>query len=99
MVDNIEFQELPDSTPTDKPILSKRDISLCGHVKVNAEIILGEVELTIEELFSLKQGSVITSLQSIESPMSLVIDGRLVASGSLVVVDDKFGFEISDIIE
>lgn len=99
MVDNIELQELPDSIPAEKSILNKRDIGLCGHVKVNAEILLGEVELTIEELFSLKPGSVVTSLQSIDAPMSLLIDGKLVATGSLVVVDDKFGFEVADIIE
>lgn len=99
MVDNIEFQELPEDVPSDKLILSKRDIGLCGHVKINAEILLGEVELTIEELFSLKQGSVVESLQPIDAPMSLLIDGKLVAKGTLVVVDDKFGFEVSDIIE
>lgn len=99
MVDNIEFQELPDDVPSDKLILSKRDIGLCGHVRINAEIVLGEVELTIEELFSLKQGSVVGSLQSIDAPMSLRIDGKLVAKGTLVVIDDKFGFEIIDIIE
>lgn len=99
MVDNIELQELPEATSSEKLILNKRDIDICGHVKLDAEVLLGDVELTIEELFSLKQGSVVTSTQSIDSPLSLVVNGKVVATGLLVVVDDKFGFEVLDVID
>lgn len=99
MIENIELSELPEAGTSGKNIVSTRDLSLCGHVTAVADVIVGTVDITIEDLFKLKAGDVVISNNSIEDAMSLVLNGKMIARGNLVVVDDKFGFEITEVGE
>lgn len=97
MVESIELDELDLTSVTNKEILNKKDIDLVSHVKTSAQILLGDVELTVGELLSLKSGSVLISKASINESMTLVLNGKPIAKGNLVVVDDHFGFEVTAI--
>lgn len=99
MTENIELQELHDASPKGSALLEKRDLSLCGHVNASAEIIVCRVELTVSQLLELRSGSVLVSAQSLNTPMTLVVNGKAVARGNLVAVDDKFGFEVTVVAE
>jgi flagellar motor switch protein FliN len=99
MIENIELQELSASASAGKAVLSKRDMSLCGHVNASADVIVCAFEMTIGELFSLKVGDVIKSTESVDTPMTLILDGKRIARGNLVAVDDRFGFEVTEIGE
>lgn len=99
MIENIELQELESKDAGDKYLLSKRDISICDHVTTSAEIMVCSINITIEQLFKLKVGSVINSTEGIESPMTLMVNGKPIAKGNLVAIDDKFGFEVTAINE
>lgn len=99
MIENIELQELTASTSDGSPILSKVDLSLCGHINASAEVKVCSIEMTISELFNLKVGDVVKSKETVDSPMTLIMNGKPIARGNLVAVDDKFGFEITAIDE
>lgn len=99
MIENLNFQDLSEQKPTSKENIVKRDAAIYGHIKANAQILIGSAEITLEDLFSLKVGSVVKMLENVDEPMQLLVDGKLIAKGSLVVVDDKFAFEISEISE
>lgn len=99
MIENIELSELPETADTGKSVIAKRDLSLCGHVTAVAEVMVGTVDITIENLFKLKTGDVVISNNSVDEAMSLVLNGKIIAKGNLVVVDDKFGFEITEVDE
>lgn len=99
MIENIELPELPEASETGKSIVTKRDLSLCGHVTAVAEVVVGTVDITIENLFRLKTGDVVISNNSVDETMSLILNGKTIAKGNLVVVDDKFGFEITEVGE
>lgn len=99
MIENIELPELPETADTGKSVVAKRDLSLCGHVTAVAEVMVGTVDITIENLFKLKTGDVVISNHSVDETMSLILNGKTIAKGNLVVVDDKFGFEITEVGE
>lgn len=102
MIENIELSELselPENAEAGKSVIAKRDLSLCGHVTAVAEVMVGTVDVTIESLFKLKTGDVVISNNSVDESMSLVLNGKIIAKGNLVVVDDKFGFEITEVGE
>lgn len=99
MIENIELSELPETADNGKSVIAKRDLSLCGHVTAVAEVMVGTVDITIENLFKLKTGDVVISNNSVDEAMSLVLNGKIIAKGNLVVVDDKFGFEITEVDE
>lgn len=97
MIENIELAELDNLQETKDSIFSKKDLAVCGHIKTSAEVVLARVEITLEELFALKKGSVIETQQSIDSAITLVLNGKPIAMGKLVVSGDHFGFEVIEV--
>ena len=92
----VELSEVPDSRQ-EQPALSERDYRLVKSVPVSVNVELGDVEVTLEKLFSMKVGEVISLNKEVDEPIHLVLDGRKVASGTLVAVDGYFGIEITNI--
>lgn len=92
----IEFMESPESSPAGANLLTK-DMGLVGHVPVSLSALVGSVSLTIEQLFSLKKGEVLTMEESVDSPITLLLNGKAVARGELVAVEDNFGVRITEL--
>lgn len=74
-----------------------QDISLIGHVQVSLTAQVGTVNLSVERLFGLKQGEVITMNEVLEAPIVLMLNGRAVARAELLAVDDHFGVRILEL--
>lgn len=75
-----------------------RDLDLIRHVQVSLTATIGTADISIEKLFSLRDGDVVTLRELVNEPVTLCIDNRPVARGLLVAVDDNLGVEISEII-
>lgn len=99
MIEDLALAELPENSKVVGEPIVKVDPAIYGHVKTNLEVMAGSVELSINQLLQLKAGSVIKMLEEVDAPMLLKIDGKVVAHGSLVVIDDNFGFEVTEIID
>jgi flagellar motor switch protein FliN len=97
MIENIELAELNDTQESKEILFNKKDLAVCGHIKTSAEVVLAQVEITLEELFSLKKGSLVETQQSVDSAITLVLNGKPVALGKLVVSGDHFGFEVTEV--
>jgi flagellar motor switch protein FliN len=76
---------------------SRQDISLIGHVQVALSAQVGTVSLSIEKLFGLKTGDVVSMNEVLEAPVTLLLNGRPVARGELLAVDDHFGVRILEL--
>lgn len=74
------------------------NLGLISNVKVRLEVVVGDTEISVSDLFALQKGSVVEMEQAHHAPLTLRLDGRPVALGSLVVVGDKFGIQITDIL-
>jgi flagellar motor switch protein FliN/FliY len=74
------------------------DLSLVGHVKVRLMAVLGDVELSLAELFELKAGKVLSLDQALDEPVVLQLNGKAVATAQLVAVDDHFGVQIVQVL-
>ena len=73
------------------------NLDLIQNVKVQLAVSLGSAELTVAELFALKEGAVVELLQASDAPLEISLDGRVIARGELVVVGDNFGVRITEI--
>ncbi|MRX26842.1 FliM/FliN family flagellar motor switch protein [Kangiella sp. HZ709] len=73
------------------------DINLIKDVDVELTAQVGTSTLSVDELFNLKQGSKIKLNEEINTPISLFIDGKLIAKGNLIAVDENFGVEVTEI--
>lgn len=74
------------------------DIDLIRDIPVQMSVELGRTRLTIQNILQLGQGSVVELDGLAGEPMDIYVNGYLIAQGEVVVVDDKYGIRITDII-
>ena len=74
------------------------DMNLILDIPVKMTVELGRTKMTIKELLRLSQGSVVALDGLAGEPLDILINGYLIAQGEVVVVSDKFGIRITDII-
>lgn len=78
------------------PIPRNMDFLLDVNLQVSVEV--GRTRMTIQDLLQLGQGSVIELTKLAGEALDIYINGRLVARGEAVIVNEKFGVRITDII-
>lgn len=88
--------EIPASNPQG-PTLLGSNLHLIQGVKIKLSARIGETEISVGELFSLKDGSIIKLDRLTDEPIDILLDGKTVARGKLVVSDDYFGVSITEI--
>ncbi|CUA82277.1 MULTISPECIES: flagellar motor switch protein FliN [Gulbenkiania] len=89
------FQEL-NQTPGAGQVPQNLDMILDIPVQLTVE--LGRTKIAIRNLLQLAQGSVVELDGLAGEPMDVLVNGCLIAQGEVVVVNDKFGIRLTDII-
>lgn len=74
------------------------DIDLILDIPVQVTIELGRTKIPIRHILQLAQGSVVELDGLAGEPMDVLVNGCLIAQGEVVVVNDKFGIRLTDII-
>lgn len=72
------------------------DVILDIPVKISMEV--GNTEISIRNLLQLNQGSVVELDRLAGEPLDVLVNGTLIAHGEVVVVNDKFGIRMTDVI-
>lgn len=74
------------------------DISVLLDVPLQITVELGRTRMTIDQLLKLNQGSVVELNRIAGEPLDIYVNNRLVARGEAVVVKEKFGIRIIDVV-
>jgi flagellar motor switch protein FliN/FliY len=74
------------------------DIDMIMDIPVQLTVELGRTKIAIKNLLQLAQGSVVELDGMAGEPMEVLVNGCLIAQGEVVVVNDKFGIRLTDII-
>nr|WP_242404320.1 flagellar motor switch protein FliN [Castellaniella defragrans] len=74
------------------------DIDMIMDIPVQLSVELGRTRLTIKNILQLGQGSVVELDGLAGEPMDIYVNGYLIAQGEVVVVDEKYGIRVTDII-
>ena len=82
----------------EKSATPSRDLEIIMDIPVKLTVELGRTKLTIKQLLELAQGSVIELEGLAGEPMDILINGYLIAQGEVVVIEDKYGIRITEII-
>jgi len=93
-VQDHEFSDLKE----EKRQSSERDIEFLLDIPVELTVQLGKTKMLIKDLLQLGQGSVVELEKQAEEPMEIMANSRLIAKGEVVVVNEKFGVRLTDII-
>jgi flagellar motor switch protein FliN/FliY len=91
-----EFKDLN----TGSSQLTTADANLDGilDIPVTISMEIGRTELPIQNLLQLNQGSVVELDRLAGEPMDVLINGTLIAHGEVVVINEKFGIRLTDVI-
>jgi len=87
-----DFSGTPSKTET------HNDIDFILDIPVQLTVELGRTKIAIKNLLQLAQGSVVELDGMAGEPMDVLVNGCLIAQGEVVVVNDKFGIRLTDII-
>jgi flagellar motor switch protein FliN/FliY len=88
------FQEL--TSP--QKVAVHNDIDMILDIPVQLTVQLGRTKIAIKNLLQLAQGSVVELDGLAGEPMDVLVNGYLIAQGEVVVVNEKFGIRLTDII-
>lgn len=96
---------LPDlGPPTGVPaggnrMLPTRDLSLLADIPVEVAVEIGRLRMPLRDLLSLEPGAVLELDRAADAPVDVLVNGRLVARGEVVVIDGEFGVRVTDLVE
>ena len=99
IMQSADFPELVESGSVANTSLSddiKLDVILDVPVTISMEI--GRTQINIRNLLQLNQGSVVELDRLAGEPMDVLVNGTLIAHGEVVVVNEKFGIRLTDVI-
>jgi len=74
------------------------DMELIADIPVQLSVELGRTRMTIKQILQLGQGAVIELDSLAGQPMDIYINGYLIAQGEVVVVDERYGIRLTEII-
>ena len=76
----------------------KCDMDLILDIPLDISVELGKVKMPINELLQLGQGSIVELTKSVGEPLDIYVNDKLIARGEVVILGDKFGIRVADII-
>jgi len=88
------FDELTDSSMSGPDV----NLDVVLDIPVNLSMEIGRTKISIRNLLQLNQGSVVELERLAGEPMDVLVNGTLIARGEVVVVNEKFGIRLTDII-
>ncbi len=95
-VKSLDMQEFKsEAQPTQ---VVQRDINFILDVPLEMTVVIGSTKILIQELLQLGQGSVIALDKLAGEPMEVYVNHKLIGRGEVVVVNEKFGIRLTDII-
>ncbi|MDR7379530.1 flagellar motor switch protein FliN/FliY [Rhodoferax ferrireducens] len=77
---------------------TSQDINMVLDIPVTLSVELGRTKVPIKYILQLAQGSVVELDALAGEPMDVLINGYLIAQGEVVVVNDKFGIRLTDVV-
>jgi len=93
----VELEELRDEK-ADITFDEKRKLDTILDIPVTISMEVGRAKISIRNLLQLNQGSVVELERVAGEPLDVLVNGTLIAHGEVVVVNDKFGIRLTDVI-
>ena len=100
-INTMEVEKLADDVKAGDDAINKlkvQNLDFILDIPLKVTVELGRTEVQIKDLLQLGQGSVLELDKLAGEPLEILVNGKLVAKGEVVVVNEKFGIRLTDII-
>ena len=94
-ISSAAFDELASDRGDSK---NKVDLDVLMDIPVTLQLEIGRAKVSIRNLLSYTQGSVVEMDRLAGEPLDLLVNGTLIAHGEVVVINDKFGVRLTDVV-
>lgn len=94
-VQSPEFQNFEPTQPASE---SNDNLDLIMDIPLNLSVVLGRSKKTVRDILSFNTGSVIELDKLTDEPLEILLNGKLIATGEVVVINENFGVRITDIL-
>jgi len=98
-LDQFETTTLASEIPVENEEKIAQDLQTVFDVPVNISAVLGRAHLSVAQLLKLNQGSVLELDRKVGEAIDIYVNNRLVARGEVVIVDDRLGVTMTEIIK
>ena len=95
MTDDIELPSLQD---THEGAPSEGELERLQSVSVEVTVQIGRTHMTLGDALALAPGSIVTLDRPTDQPVDLLVNGRPIARGEVIAVDDEFGLRVTEIV-
>ena len=95
---NASFIDLTDEAKAPRQEDNRKDLDFILDIPLDISAELGRSRLLINELLQLGQGSVVELNKLAGEPLEVYVNGKIIARGEAVVINEKFGIRLTDII-
>jgi flagellar motor switch protein FliN/FliY len=76
-----------------------KDLKLLGDIMIDVRAELGRSKKKVKDILDIKKGSIIKLDKLVGEPVNIVANGRLIAKGGVVIINESLGIRITEIIE
>ncbi|MBC2887588.1 flagellar motor switch protein FliN [Ochrobactrum sp. CM-21-5] len=100
-IEELHEDKLRDSARSTQKSASKPNLELIMGIPVDVQVVLGGTTMPVANLMKLGRGAVITLDKQIGDPVDIVVNGRVIARGEVIVLEDdssRFGVSLTEII-
>jgi flagellar motor switch protein FliN/FliY len=94
----MEDMELPQLEETPAATVGDLDLGRLRDVPVELTVEIGRTHMTIGDTLNLAPGSIVALNRQAGEPIDLLVNGRPIAKGEVVVVDDEFGVRLTEVV-
>jgi flagellar motor switch protein FliN/FliY len=99
--DTFAMPAVEDDEPSQAHVESKPDLNIIMDIPVTMQVVLGSAVMPVANLVKLGRGAVVKLDTSIGDPVDLIVNGRIVARGEVVVLENeesRFGITLTEIV-
>ena len=97
-VESVAAASFTDFAPSLGTGVAGNDLNMILDIPVQLTVELGRTKIPIKHILQLAQGSVVELEALAGEPMDVLVNGYLIAQGEVVVVNDKFGIRLTDVV-
>lgn len=95
---SVQKADIPDLKSNSNEDSQKVDLDMILDIPVTISMEIGRTKINIRNLLQLNQGSVVELDRFAGEPLDVFVNGTLIAHGEVVVVNEKFGIRLTDVI-
>jgi len=87
-----------DTPESNEPSLDKKSLDFILDIPLQVTVELGRTKMLVKDILQLNQGAVVELTKLAGEPLDIFVNSKLVARGEAVVVNEKFGVRLVDIV-